>query len=107
DYYRLLAFFRDIRPFSDTRDTRSRFNLTDITPPEKRKGYEDELKAREAKVEAITKKMTAIEDAAIKKMPAEDQRAAEGVDRPAVVAKVPMFLDDQQKQEYAALKDER
>jgi hypothetical protein len=107
DYYRLLAFFRDIRPFSDTRDTRSRFHLTDITPPEQRKGYEAELKAREAKVEAITKKMAVIEDAAIKKMPAEDQRAAEGVDRPAVVAKVPQFLDDKQKEEYAALKDER
>ena len=39
--------------------------------------------------------MTAIEDEAIKKMPAEDQRAAEGPDRPQVVAKSCRILDGQ------------
>jgi hypothetical protein len=48
--------------------------------------------------------MTALEDAAIKKMPAEDQRASEGLDRPLVVKKVPAFLDEPQKKEYARLK---
>ena len=44
DYYRLLAFFHDVRRYSDTRDVRSAANLTDITPPEKRATYEGELK---------------------------------------------------------------
>ena len=107
DYYKMVAFFRDVRPYSETRDVRSKFNLTDITPPERRKQYEPELRAREAKVERLTKRLTEIEDEAIKKMPAEDQRASEGPDRPQVVAKVPMFLEGLRKQEYARLKRER
>jgi mono/diheme cytochrome c family protein len=107
DYYKLVAFFRDVRPYSETRDVRSANNLTDISPPEKRKVYEDELNKRTARVEEITKKMTAIEDAAIKKMPAEDQRASEGIDRPQVVAKVPKFLEAKEKEEYEALRKER
>jgi mono/diheme cytochrome c family protein len=107
DYYRLIAFVRDIRPFSDTRDVRSRFNLTDITPPEKRKVYEADLAARQAKVADLTARMTAIEDAAIKKMPAEDQRAAEANDRPAVVLKVPGYLGKDELEAYNALRKER
>src|SRR5262249_18614484 len=79
DYYRMVAFFRDIRPFSDTRATVSSNNLTDISPPEKRGQYDAELKERQARIEDLKKRMTAIENEAIKKMPAEDQRAAEGV----------------------------
>jgi len=107
DYYSLLAFFRDIRRFSDTRDVRSSANLTDITPPEKRSKYEGEYKERKARIAALTRQMTAIEDEAIKKMPAEDQRAAEANDRPQVVLKVPEFLDDATKKEYLGLKKER
>ena len=50
--------------------------------------------------------MTAIEDAAIKKMPADDQRASEGPDRPRVIAKVPQFLEGQEKADYRALQKE-
>ncbi len=107
DYYKMVAFFRDVRPYSDTRDVRSKSNLTDITPPERRKLYEADLKQREARIEELTAQMTAIEDEAIKKMPAEDQRAAEGPDRPQVVAKVPRFLDPDRKAEYQKLKRER
>ncbi len=106
DYYRMLAFFRDVKHYSDTRDVRSRSNLTDITIPERRKLYEADLKAREAKLDELMAKMVVIEDEAIKKMPAEDQRAAEGTDRPEVVKKVPMFLEGAKKREYAALKKE-
>src|SRR5207248_2939788 len=106
DYYRVLAFFRDIRPFSDTRGTMSSTNTTDVSPPERRKVYEAELKERQAKVAGLKKKMAAIEDAAIKKMPADDQRASEGPDRPRVVAKVPQFLEGPEKSDYAALKRE-
>jgi hypothetical protein len=108
DYYKMVAFFRDIRPYSDSRDVRSRTNLSDISPPDQRGKYETELKQREVRLGEIKKAMTAIEDEAIKKLPAEDQRAAEGVDRPAVVAKkvVPM-LDGKIKEDYQALRKER
>jgi hypothetical protein len=33
-------------------------------------------------------------------MSAEDQRASEGLDRPLVVKKVPMFMTESQKREY-------
>lgn len=104
DYYKMVAFFRDVRPFSDTRDVRSKFNLTDISPPEKRKHYEPDLKQREAQLAGLTAKLTAIEDEAIKKMPAEDQRAAEGSDRPQVVLKVPGYLDAARKAGYEKLR---
>ena len=40
-----------------TRDVRSAFNLTDITPPEQRAKYEEELKKREARIAEIKKAM--------------------------------------------------
>ncbi len=108
DYYKMVAFFRDIRPYSENRDVRSAFNLSDITPPDQRAKYEAELKQREARLGEIKKAMTAIEDEAIKKLPAEDQRAAEGNDRPAVVAKkVVPALAGKVKEDYTALRTEQ
>jgi mono/diheme cytochrome c family protein len=108
DYYKMVAFFRDIRPYSDSRDVRSRTNLSDITPPEQRGKYEAELKEREIRLAEIKKAMIVIENEAIKKLPAEDQRAAEGVDRPAVVTnKVIPLLSGKVKEDYQALKKER
>jgi hypothetical protein len=107
DYYSLLAFFRDIRRYSDDRNVRSAANLTDITPPEKRAIYEGELGERKAKIAELLKKMQTIEEGAIKKMPAEDQRASEGPDRPRVIKKVPEFLDVKEKEEYRRLAKER
>ena len=107
DYYRLLAFFREIRPFSQTRDVRSPNNLTDISPPEVRAQYEAEQKRRQDRLEQIRQRLTEIENAAIRQLPAEDQRAAEGPDRPKVVAKIIPRLPEAQKQEYDALRKER
>jgi mono/diheme cytochrome c family protein len=108
DYYKMVAFFRDIRPYSDSRDVKSRTNLSDISPPEQREKYEAELKQREIRLVEIKKAMIVIEDEAIKKLPAEDQRAAEGVDRPAVVSnKVIPMLQGKVKEDYLALKKER
>ena len=103
DYYKLVAFFRDIREYSNDRNVKSTTNQTDITPFERRKVYQAELAERQEKVAGLVKRMTAIEDAAIKKMPAEDQRASEGLDRPLVVKKVPGFLGEKEKAEYAGL----
>jgi hypothetical protein len=97
---------RDIREYSNDRNVASTSNQTDITPFARRKVYQDELAARLTKIDGLTAEMKVIEDAAIKKMPAEDQRASEGLDRPLVVKKVPGFLDDAQKKEYARLQKE-
>jgi Protein of unknown function (DUF1549)/Planctomycete cytochrome C len=78
DYYRLLAFFADVPRFDLNPDTRSAVALTDISPPNQRTTYEEELKKRDQRKAELTKAMTAIEDEAIKKMPAGDQRAAAG-----------------------------
>ncbi len=108
DYYKLVAFFRDIRPYSENRDVRSANSLSDITPPNQRQLYEEELKKREARVAEIKKLMEAIEDEVIKTLPAEDQRAAEGIDRPQVVSKkVVPLLKGKVSDNYTALKTER
>ncbi|MBY0459139.1 MAG: DUF1549 domain-containing protein, partial [Gemmataceae bacterium] len=108
DYYRLLAFFRDIKPYSENRDVRSANSLSDITPPDQRRKYEEELKKRQARLAEVKKEMEAIEDAVIKTLPAEDQRAAEGIDRPQVVRlKVVPKLEGQEKTAYDALRKER
>ena len=108
DYYKLLAFFRDIKPYSDNRDVRSANSLSDITPPDARAKYEAELVKRQARLKAVLKEMEAIEDAVIKTLPAEDQRAAEGIDRPQVVRlKVVPALKGKEKDTYNALKQER
>jgi hypothetical protein len=108
DYYRLVAFVQDVPHFSDTRDTHSPNSLTDIAPPEVRARYEQEQARREARVEELQAAMTKIEDAAIARMPSEDQRAAEGPDRVAVLRrKLKDFLWPEEAPEYAKLKSER
>src|SRR5262249_13354913 len=81
-------------------------NMTDISPPEVRKTYEGDLRRREARMAELTAALTAIEDEAIKKMPAEDQRAAEALDRPQVVLKVPGYLSEERRSGYIRLKRE-
>src|SRR5439155_23524985 len=73
DYYKLVAFVRDVRPYSDTRDVKSKNNLTDVTPQAKRALYEDALKARRAKEAELKAAMKPLEDAAIKTMSPVDQ----------------------------------
>jgi mono/diheme cytochrome c family protein len=108
DYYKLVAFVRDIRPYSDDRNVRSANSLSDITPPEAKAKYEAELAKRQTRLAAVKKEMTAIEDAVIKTLPAEDQRASEGPDRPQVVRlKVVPALKGKEKDDYAALRKER
>ena len=107
DYYRLLSFFRDIRPFSDTRGTTPSTNTTDISPPEQRKVYEAEQKERQTRIDALKKQTDAVENAAIKLMPAVDQRASEGPERPRIVRQVPGYLAGLSKLFYLAARSER
>ncbi|WP_020474814.1 PSD1 and planctomycete cytochrome C domain-containing protein [Zavarzinella formosa] len=107
DYYRLLAFFRDVRQYGGDRNTRSSSNLTDITSPAIRATYEKELAERKAKIEKLKAEMERIENEAIKKMPAADQRASEGAERPLIIRKVPKYLSETNGPLYALTKSER
>jgi mono/diheme cytochrome c family protein len=104
DYYRMVAFFRDVRPFSETRSVTSKFNSTDITPLERRKVYEAKLKERDAEVEKLKATMKPIEDAAIKKMPPKDQLAVDDGKRDEIVRKVPQFLEGEAKTKYQEMR---
>jgi len=104
DYYRMVAFFQDVQRYSNSRDPRSTSNLSDITPKDRRKVYEEQLRQRDVEIADLTKRMTAIEEEAIKKMPGPDQRAAEGAGRPEVLKKVPNFLTEPQRDEHQKLR---
>ncbi len=107
DYYRLVAFFEDVKHFSNSRDPRSMANLTDITPPEQRKLYEEEAKRREIRKAELAAAMRKIEDEVIKRMSAEDQRAAEGIDRPTVIRRMRGYFQGNEQETYVKLRNER
>jgi hypothetical protein len=106
DYYRLLAFFADVPRYDGNRDTRSAVALTDITPPDRRAAYEDDFSKRDARKAELTAALRRIEDEAIKKLPAEDQRAAEGPERPQVLRKIKPLLTAEQAADHARLRQE-
>ncbi len=101
DYYRLLAFFVDIPRFSNDRNPRSSNSMSDVTPPDARAIYEADLQVRETRIAELKKTMEKIENEVILRMPAEDQRASEGPDRPAVIArKLKQFLKPDEAKIY-------
>ena len=106
DYYKLVAFFRDIPANSNNRDPMSSNNVTDISPRSKRSTYEEAFAHRTAKINDLVAKMKPAEDAAIKKMPPEDQLAVEDGKRARIVRKVPRYLDGDAKEEYLKLRGE-
>ncbi len=101
DYYRLLAFFRDLRPYGTRRDQTS-FNQTDISPPELRGQY-----ARlESQMRHLEDDMRVIEQRGIVKMSAEDQRKTETPQRKKLLEKqLQKYLDESDWSEYAPLKE--
>lgn len=104
DYYRFVAFFRDLRPFSDSQNVHSPNSSVDITSPEKRKLYEADLNQRRAEIEKVRSEMKPIEDAVIRQMPPADQLAVDDGKREEVVKKVPQYLKPPQKSEYSKLR---
>jgi hypothetical protein len=104
DYYRFLAFFRDIRPFSHHRGVDSPNNAVDITPPEKRTYHEADLAVRKKQIDALIAKMKPIEDAAIKTMSPADQLAVDDGHRAAIIRKVPSYLEPPVRAEYSKLR---
>jgi hypothetical protein len=107
DYYKFLAFFRDLRPFSDTRNVISPNNQTDITPLELRRKYEKELQERQQKIMQLEAAMKPIEDRVIATMSPQDQLAVQDGKREEIVRKVPDLLKDQEREAYLALRKQR
>ena len=106
DYFKLVAFFQDIRDYSNDRNTSVASSQTDISPANQRAVYEKELREREGRMAGIVKELEAIENEGIKAMKAEDQRASEGPERPKVVAKLTKLFDATTKATYSAKKKE-
>ena len=65
-------------PARASRGTSSRFNLTDLSASRKRADEEREQKRRDARIAELQTAQTRTEDEVIRKLSAEDQRAAEG-----------------------------
>lgn len=105
DYYRMLAFFRDIPRYSNDRNVMSATSQRDITPLERRREYEDELRQRQDQIAALKVERTALENTVIKRMNAEDQRASEGLDRPLVLKKLKEFQKGDEGQRLRGLSD--
>ena len=105
DYYRMLAFFRDIPRYSNDRNVMSATSQRDITPLEKRRVYEDELRQRQDQIAALKVERTGLENTIIKRMSAEDQRASEGLDRPLVLKKLKDFQKGDEGQRLRGLAD--
>jgi hypothetical protein len=105
DYYRLLAFFRDIPRYSNDRNVMSASSQRDITPLDRRKSYEDELRQRQDLVAKLTAERTVLENTIIKRMGAEDQRASEGPDRALVLKKLKEFQKGDEGQRLRQLID--
>lgn len=101
DYYRMVAFMRDVTPFA-TRGDRTSFNQVDLNPGVAAQHREIEKTLRENQKQARK-----IEQAAIKKMSAPDQRATEGPQREEVLReKMVDFCDADTFAMYQQLRQE-
>lgn len=83
DYYRLLAYFADIPPYG-----RSENIETDVSSPELRDAFQNLVDLRET----LESQIHQIEQRGIEKMPAADQKAAEGRGRRDVLKKLKDFV---------------
>ena len=99
DYYQMVAFFRDITPYG-TRGDQKTANQIEISPTELKAKHE----ALDEELDTIKKRMKKMEQAAIVKMKAEDQRESEGEGREKVLKKnLKVFFDESQTSEYDSL----
>ena len=99
DYYRLLAFFLDIERYGTARHM-----LTDISSLLRTSDENRRLEKLSEEKSSLEAKKIAIEDAVIRRMPAEDQRRAEGPERPRVIAeKLPLVISVEERAPYDAL----
>ena len=103
DYYQMVAFFRDVRPYGTRGDQRTN-NQTDISSPEVARLHAE----RDRKMRRLGKKLREIEQAAILKMPGEMQRATEGHERNKTLRDhLKEYLSDAEWTSYQNIKEER
>ena len=97
DYYAMVAFFRDVTSYGED----NQIDVSDKAVREER----DRLKAELA---SVNEEMREIEQSAIVKMSAEDQRATEGPERNRILQeKLSSFLDEEVFASYQKLTSER
>ncbi|MBX3422378.1 MAG: PSD1 domain-containing protein [Pirellulaceae bacterium] len=101
DYYSMVAFMRDVTSYGTRSDQESN-NQLDLRPD-----IVEEHKRAQSKVNRLKRRLEKMEQAAIEKMPAPDQRATEGPEREAVLnAKLKDFMDGDTWQAYSQQKQE-
>ncbi len=101
DYYSMVAFMRDVTSYADRGDQVSN-NQLDINAE-----AAIAHKEADAKMRSLEKKLKKMEQEAIVKMPAPDQRATEGDGREKVLKeKLQSFMDEATWTEYSNLKSE-
>ena len=107
DYYRLLSFFQEIPRFSNDPNPISSSTVTEIAPAQIRSQHEVEDRARAKRLNEVTTALRRLEDEGVRKMPAQDQRAAEGPERQQLIRlKLKQFLTSEQIEDYANLRKE-
>lgn len=103
DYYSLVAFMRDVTMYGDRGDQLSN-NQIEVTGQELAEQY----KQLGNTIKQLDKRLRKLEQDAIVKMPAPDQRATEGPERGKVLqAKLREYQSEQEAEEYTRLKRER
>lgn len=101
DYYSMVAFMRDVTPYG-TRGDQTSNNQVDLDP-EVAAQY-DRFAERDRELKQLKREL---EQAAIVKMPAPDQRATEGRDRAKVLReKMQQYVDDATWVKYENIKSE-
>ncbi|GIX00824.1 MAG: hypothetical protein KatS3mg111_4156 [Pirellulaceae bacterium] len=99
DYYSMLACVRDVTPYGTRSDQRTN-NQVDLNPDVARQHERLEKRRKH-----LQRRMHQIEQEAIVKMPAPDQRATEGPERQQVLdAKLRLYTDEATFAEYNQLK---
>lgn len=101
DYYSLLALVRDVTSYGDRGDQVGN-NQLDLNPD-----VASQHREIDAKLRSLEKKMKKMEQEAIVKMPAADQRATEGEQRQKVLdEKLQNFMEAGQWSEYSSMKQQ-
>ncbi len=101
DYYSMVAFMRDVTSYADRGDQASN-NQLDLEPH-----LAAQHKETDAKIRTLERNMRKMEQEAITKMPAPDQRATEGDGRDKVLKeKLQSFMDESTWTEYSSMKQE-
>lgn len=101
DYYSMVAFLRDVTSYADRGDHASN-NQLDLEPH-----LAAQHKETDTKIRTLERNMRKMEQEAITKMPAPDQRATEGDGRDKVLKeKLQSFMDEAAWTEYSSMKQE-